>query len=80
MRRSIDNNELKIVSLNSSALSISSTTPSSSIRSITSTSSALIVSNFSFSANRKQESFVWSGLSLLTISAICCMIFVAEAL
>ena len=46
----MERKELKTVSLNLSARSISSTTPSPSISSITLSSNALIVSNFSFNA------------------------------
>ena len=58
MKRSMERKELKTVSLNSSARLISSTTPSPSISSITSSSSALIVLNFSFNASFNQDSFV----------------------
>ena len=51
----MERKELKTVSLNSSARSISSTTPSPSISSINSSSSALIVSDFSFNASFKHE-------------------------
>ena len=62
MKQSMERKELKTVSLNSSACLRSLTMPSPSIGSISSSSSALIVSNLSFNASFKHDKFCVIGM------------------
>ena len=76
--RSMDSNELKIIPLNLSALSILVTMLSCPqlVLSVQHLASALTVLSFSFRVSHRQA----SGLSLSMSSVTSCTIFVAEAL